>query len=126
MLRGKRQVVYIKVNTIAVPRDIEPEQPNLAKYNVPDPEAHTGHVVVGDRSEPELTSVDRRSTAKEQKVVDKLAELLDGRHLRLLATGDAQAGGGFPEVAPAPGEHAGPHGLLRREEGEDVLQEIVR
>lgn len=110
---------------MALPRDTELEQPYLAQYDVLDPEAHTGHVVVGDNVEPELARVDRRSCAEEQKVVDKLAELMDGRELHLVAAGDAQACGGLPEIAPASGEHAGPHGLLRREEGEYVLQEIV-
>jgi len=127
MPRDKRQVVYIEVRTcdMVLPGDIELEQPYLAQYDVPDPEAHTGHVVVGDNVEPELARVDRRSCTEEQKVADKLAELMDGRQLRLVAAGDAQACGGLPEIAPASGEHAGPHGLLRREEGEYVLQEIV-
>ena len=99
---------------MALPRDTEPEQPDLAQYNVPDPEVHTGHVVVVDHIEPELTRVDERSCTEEQQVVDKLAELMDGRQLQLVAAGDAQASGGLPEMAPASGEHAGPHGLLRR------------
>jgi hypothetical protein len=38
---------------------------------------------------------------------------------------DAQACGGPPEVAPAPGEHASLHGLLRWEEGEHVVEDAV-
>jgi hypothetical protein len=40
--------------------------------------------------------------------------------------GDAQACGVPPEVAPAPGEQASLHGRLRWEEGEDVVQQMVR
>ena len=41
-------------------------------------------------------------------------------------TPDAQAWGGHPEVAPAAGEHARPHGLQRQKEAEDVFQDAVR
>ncbi len=40
--------------------------------------------------------------------------------------GDAQDGHGLPEVAPAPGEHAGAHDLLRLQERQHVLQERGR
>lgn len=33
---------------------------------------------------------------------------------------------GFPQVAPAPGEDAGPDGLLRRQERHHVLQDLFR
>lgn len=36
-----------------------------------------------------------------------------------------QACGGLPEVAPALGEHARPHGLLHREEGQEVVEDPV-
>ena len=39
---------------------------------------------------------------------------------------NAQAWGGPPEVAPAAGEHARLHGLRRRHEADDVLQDAVR
>ena len=45
---------------------------------------------------------------------------------RTLSADDAQACGGLPEVAPALGEHARPHGLLHREEGQEVVEDPVR
>uniref|UniRef100_A0A0E0BGD0 Uncharacterized protein n=1 Tax=Oryza glumipatula TaxID=40148 RepID=A0A0E0BGD0_9ORYZ len=35
-------------------------------------------------------------------------------------------GGGPPEVAPAAGEHARPHGLVRWQEGEDIVEDLIR
>ena len=49
-------------------------------------------------------------------------ELVD----RLVGAGDAQDGHGLPEVAPAPGEHARAHHLLRLQERQHVMQERVR
>jgi 1,2-phenylacetyl-CoA epoxidase PaaB subunit len=39
---------------------------------------------------------------------------------------DTQGRGGFPEVMPAPGEHARPYGVLRRKEREHVVEDVVR
>jgi len=57
-------------------------------------------------------------------MVHELPEIPD--RYRTLSANDAQACGGLPEVAPAPGEHARPHGLLHREEGEEVVDDPVR
>ncbi|BAT13164.1 Os11g0209550, partial [Oryza sativa Japonica Group] len=43
-----------------------------------------------------------------------------------VAFGDAQARGGLPEVAPAPCEQARPHGVRRRQEPEDVVEDPIR
>jgi hypothetical protein len=39
---------------------------------------------------------------------------------------DADGGGAFPEVAPAPGEQGRVDGVVRRQEGEHVLEDLVR
>jgi len=44
----------------------------------------------------------------------------------MAAEPDAQASGGLPEMLPAPGEHACPHGVLRGQEREDVMEGVVR
>lgn len=45
---------------------------------------------------------------------------------RLVVLDEAQAGSVLPKVAPPAGEHASPHGLLRRQQGQRVEQERFR
>lgn len=120
---------------MVLPSDTKFEQPNIAAYDVPDPEVHVGHIVlaVGGHIEHELARVDRGTSAEEQQMVHKLPELpnerqlLRGqRYLRGVGGSDAEARHVLPEVPPAPGEEGRPNGLLRLEEGEYVLQECVR
>ena len=56
-------------------------------------------------------------------MVHELPELL---HVVLVSiASDAQARREHPEVQPAPGEHARPHGVPRGKETEDVLKDTV-
>jgi hypothetical protein len=61
--------------------------------------------------------------AEEEQGVDEVDEPLSV--VAALNAGDAQGGGGFPEVAPAPREQARPHHFVRGEEGEHVVEEVV-
>lgn len=56
----------------------------------------------------------------------RLAEQQQLVHEHLVVVGDAQATKGPPEVAPALGQHARPHGVLRRQEIQHVLEDGVR
>ena len=58
-------------------------------------------------------------------MVHKLAERADRLGLMLVEVPNAQGRGGLPEMAPAPGQDARPHGLLCWQELEHVVQERV-
>uniref|UniRef100_A0A0A9HI54 Uncharacterized protein n=1 Tax=Arundo donax TaxID=35708 RepID=A0A0A9HI54_ARUDO len=93
---------------------MECEHPNFAHYSMPEPEVHTGLVVLaGEVTKPELTCVNRRASAEEKETVHKLPERIHRHRPIPVKAPDAQAGGRLPEVAPPPGEHARPHGHLR-------------
>jgi len=64
--------------------------------------------------------------AEEQQMDDELSELLHGLQFIPIAEPDAQTCGGLPEMSPAAGEHARPHGVLRRQEREEVMEGVVR
>jgi hypothetical protein len=64
--------------------------------------------------------------AEEEQMVDEVSDTVHGRRCIPMAEPDAQACGRLPEMLPAPGEHACPHGVLRREEREDVMEGVVR
>ena len=68
-----------------------------------------------ETTEIEFATIKSRSwVAKQQKPVHESGQLVDTpKHLDV---DDAQAGEGPPEVAPAPGEHARPHGLPHGQE----------
>lgn len=106
--------------------EVKHEHSDFAHDNVTNPEVHAGNVLSADLIEGKLAGVERGAPAEEQEVVDEPLELLDGRRRPTGGADDAQAWGGPPEVAPPPGQHARPHGLLRREEGEDAVQHRVR
>ena len=60
-------------------------------------------------------------------MVDEVSETVHGRRPSIpMPEPDAQAYGRLPEMAPAPGEQACPHDVLRREEREDVMEGVVR
>jgi len=42
------------------------------------------------------------------------------------ARGNADGARGLPEVEPAPGEQARPHGVVGGQEGQDVVEDVVR
>jgi hypothetical protein len=60
-----------------------------------------------------------------QQMVHELPEVLEFGTVLTVKADNAQACGGPPEVAPAPGEHASLHGRLRWEEGEQVVEDAV-
>ena len=64
--------------------------------------------------------------AEEEQMIDEVSETVHERRCISMAEPDTQACGGLPEMAPVPGEHACPHGVLRREEREDVMEGVVR
>jgi len=83
--------------------------------------------------EQELAIVERGAAREEEQVVHELPKLPRGhqvvrgaRRLGRIGDGDAQARRALPELAPAPSQDTRPHSRLRREEGEDVLQYLVR
>jgi len=57
---------------------------------------------------------------------DELSELLHGWWFIPMAEPDAQTYGGLPEMAPTPGEHACLHGVFRKQEREDMMEDVVR
>ena len=65
----------------------------------------------------------RCPVAEEQHTVGKPIEL--GRASPALVLGEAQDAQGLPDRAPAAGEHARAHGIMRRQEGQHVEEEIV-
>jgi hypothetical protein len=77
-----------------------------------------------DRMEPDLARVEGRALepgeADAKQAVHEFTELLHG------VTRDEQALGDLPDVAPCPREDARPHGLLSRQERQDLRQDLVR
>jgi len=123
----------MKARGILLPGDTKLEPPDLTPDDMPDPEVDMGHVRVVAHIEHELATIKRRATTEEEQVVHELPKLRRGHQvirfahwLRCVGGGDAQARGAFPESAPAPSQDTRPHGRLRREEGQDVLQYLVR
>lgn len=85
-------------------------------------------ILAPERTEVYLTRIQTRAAVtEEQQVVHEPVQPPDAapvEHPPL--AGDAQDGHGLPQVAPAPRERAGPHGLRQRQEGQHVLQGLVR
>jgi hypothetical protein len=81
-------------------------------------------LVVAIYKELDLARVEGRELepveADAKQVVDEFPYLIDG------VAGDEQARGHLPHVAPCPPEDAGLHGRLRRQEREDLRQDLVR
>lgn len=114
--------------------EAEAEHPDLVARGAPDRAAQVE--VVGGEEEPREAEVDlveveherlqpRRRVAgaaaaaeAAEKAVEERGEL--GGAVPSPGAGDADGGGGPPHVAPAPGQHARPHDLVRRERGEDA------
>jgi hypothetical protein len=59
-------------------------------------------------------------------MVHELTGRLHGLLVIQIMAHDMQARGGFPEVTPAPGEHARPHAILRRKERQHVVEDVIR
>jgi hypothetical protein len=106
---------------------VKGERTNFAPHSRTDPKDHIGQVIsmrVSIEFDFDLDSVQVGALiVPPEKIAHELPEV-SGRPWAV-ATDEAQARGGPPEVAPAPGEHARLHGFLRREEGEDVLEHFV-
>lgn len=94
----------------------------IAQHGVTDPKADIGLMCCAEFPQLDLKRVQVRALKEDEEVVHEQQELLHGPWA--VDADDAQARGEPPEVAPAPGEHACPHGLLRREEGEEVVEGI--
>jgi len=117
---------------------VDPERLDLTFQDTADPALDAGlvlvaHVVVvvlmaaiivQDRIEYDLARVEGRALepgeAEAKQAVHEFTELLHG------FAPDEQALGDLPDVAPCPREDARPHGLLRRQERQDLRQDLVR
>lgn len=73
----------------------------------------------------QLELAQKHGAAQEQQAVDELVEVLRAAPA-VAAAGDADDRRRSPDVAPAAGEHARPHGVAGREEREHVVEELVR
>lgn len=58
-------------------------------------------------------------------MIHELPEVLNLDRLPVVKADDAEACSGLPKVAPAPGKHARPHGGLRWEERQQVVEHMV-
>jgi hypothetical protein len=100
--------------------EMDPQHPDMACQNAPDPEVDERVIQPQEPAEIELALVeDRGGVAEKKQLVHKPVQFLDATEG--LHVGDSEARDRPPEVAPAPGEHARPHGLPRLEEPERVL-----
>jgi hypothetical protein len=110
--------------------EMKGERTNFAQHSETGPPVQIGHVILGEDGEVDLESVEAplRVPTQVQQMVHEFSKLLDRSVASVVAldVGDAQACGELPEVTPAPREHARTHGLLRREEGEEMVEDIVR
>jgi len=110
---------------MSIPVEAEQQLLDIALHGVTDPEPDLVTVNSGS-GDPELKCLQRRASTEEQEFVHKLPDLLEGHRRLPVRADDSQASGRLPEASPAPGEHAGLHGLLRGEEGEDAAEDFVR
>jgi hypothetical protein len=62
---------------------------------------------------------------QDQQIVHEFPDILN-RSREVLGLHDAQACGELPDVAPAACEHARTDGLLRRQEREEMVEDLVR
>jgi len=72
----------------------------------------------------DLAADERQMAADGDETVHEPVEVLGGREPRL-GTDEAQGGHALPEVPPPAGEHGRLHGLIRRQQGEHVLEQRV-
>lgn len=121
--------VVVPVAVAAAVADTEPEPPEVAPDGVADPDVDVARVGIVPQPEGELAGVERRVAAEEENVVGEVPELprqQGERHPGRVGGGDdAQARGTLPEAAPAPRQDGRAHRLPCREEGEEVVDEVV-
>jgi len=114
------------VPTIACTDELE--HPDFALESYTDPKDGASHLVLIKLEETELAGIDRHASAdsQAQQMVHELLNLHRGLWFLHSAAQESQDSGGLPHVAPVLGEHTCPHDVLRRQEGEYVLQHGVR
>ena len=106
-------------------KQVDGKHLSVAQQRMPDPNVDVRNIVARCIV-LELDLIERGArVAEEQQPADELVHVV-GAHLPHLERGDAQAAHEPPLVAPAPGEHARPHRLVRRQEAEDVLEDAIR
>jgi hypothetical protein len=119
LVRDETGSVEVKPEGSAL--DIKAERASFAHKDMLDPELQVWDVINLEVRQTELACVEGRASAECQKMVHKVPDRL---HARFLAH-DTKARGGLPEVTPAPGEHASPHRVLRRKEGQHEVEDVV-
>jgi hypothetical protein len=77
-------------------------------------------------TESELARAERSAPTDVQQTVQEVAELFHRSQELALGGKDAKVWSRLPEVAPAAGQHARAHGLLRLQEAENVMEDFVR
>jgi len=115
------------VPTIACTDELE--HPDFALESYTDPKYGASHIVFIILEETELAGMERHGASTDsqaQQMVHKLLNVPHGLWFLRSAAHEAQDSGGLPHVAPVLGEHTCPHDVLRRQEGEYVLQHPVR
>uniref|UniRef100_A0A0D9XQ41 Uncharacterized protein n=1 Tax=Leersia perrieri TaxID=77586 RepID=A0A0D9XQ41_9ORYZ len=93
---------------------------SLAQQCMANPQVDLWVVLAPERTEPYLARIQTRAAVTEEQQPSDAAPV---QHPPL--AGDAQDGHGLPQVAPAPRERAGTHGLRQRKEGQHVLLSLV-
>ncbi|CAD6242898.1 unnamed protein product [Miscanthus lutarioriparius] len=127
---GEQRPVGVKVvASLWVGEDLEPELPGLELQHAPDP-AVAVQLQSGDvgpvKIQIEVAGVQGRApAAATQQAVDKGAEGVDAAG-QASGAGEADGGRGPPVVAPALGENARAHRILRRQQREDVVKDPLR
>lgn len=129
MVGDERQVG--QTNRLVLHVDLYSDQLSSARHGVPEPQADVrlvgGRILVG----VELAAVEvdhagvqrRRAVAEEEQVLDELVQ--PAHRLEPLVRDDPQERRRPPEVAPPPGQRARLHGLTRRQQRDDALEQIL-
>lgn len=122
--------------------EAEAEHPDLVACCAPDRAAQVEVVGLGgeepreaevdlvevehERLQPRRRVAEAAAAAAEaaEKAVEERGEL--GGAVPSPGAGDADGGGGPPHVAPAPAQRARPHRLVRREQREEGVEDVVR
>jgi hypothetical protein len=114
-----------KLNAGAIAQDVEGKYPSSAQEDIADPEVEAPDLVIVEVSQSEDACIEGGASAEEQHMVQELADGVDRLRAVQVAAHDVKGRGGFPEMAPAAGEHARLHGAVRGEEGQHVAEDVV-